>query len=177
MKFRTMMKKTIITILIIFLVTSPLLAQNKQQETVLKREVTLYNPYKPSLQDVAKKSYLPDIVDTTAVKPVFKYDLRPEPYMPSYTINPLKPVSLVPDPLSRLYNSYINFGLGNYLTPLAEICITKKELSGYMPGIIQQTERLNFRKIRKVLPVTWITMCLSSGKNIYAIVSLMVQLI
>ena len=124
MKFRTMMKKTIITILIIFLVTSPLLAQNKQQETVLQREVTLYNPYKPSLQDVAKKSYLPDIVDTTAVKPVFKYDLRPEPYMPSYTINPLKPVSLVPDPLSRLYNSYINFGLGNYLTPLAEICIT-----------------------------------------------------
>jgi hypothetical protein len=124
MKFRTRMKKIIFTILIITLVTFPALSQNKQQETVMKREVTLYNPYKPSLSDVVKKSYLPDMTDTANARPVFKYDLRLLPFMPSYTISPIKPASLLPDPLPKLYNSYIYFGLGNYLTPIAEISIT-----------------------------------------------------
>jgi hypothetical protein len=124
MKLSTMMKKTIIALLIIFLLTLPVLSQKRQQDTVLRREVTLYNPYKPSLQDVVKKSFLPDMNDSAKVKPVFKYDLRSEPFMPSYTANLIKPASLMPDPLPKLYNSYIVIGLGNYLTPLAEISIT-----------------------------------------------------
>jgi hypothetical protein len=119
-----MMKRTIIALLITFLSTLPVFSQKKQQDTVLRREVTLYNPYKPSLQDVVKKSFLPDMNDSTKVRPVFKYDLRPEPFMPSYTVSPIKPASLIPDPLPKLYNSYIILGLGNYLTPLAEISIT-----------------------------------------------------
>jgi hypothetical protein len=120
------MKKLIINILIILLVTLPSLAQKKQQETVVKREVTLYNPFKPSLADAFKKSYLPDVTDTTTVRPVFKYDLRPEPFMPAYTISTIKPASLLPDPLSKLYKSYINLGFGNYITPLAELSITNE---------------------------------------------------
>jgi len=118
------MKKTFIAIIIISLTTLPLLAQKKQQDTVLKREVTLYNPYKPSLQDVTKKSFLPEMNDTSIVKPVFKYDIRTEPFMPAYTITPIKPASLLPDPLPKLYQSYVEIGLGNYLTPLAEISIS-----------------------------------------------------
>ncbi len=130
------MKKIIITILIITLITLPVLAQKKQQETVLKREVTLYNPYKPSLPDVVKKSYLPDMTDTVNVRPVFKYDLSPEPFMPAYSISPIRPASLLPDPLSKLYRSYIIFGLGNYLTPLAEISITNERSKKGAIGII-----------------------------------------
>jgi hypothetical protein len=136
MKFRRRMKKIIITILIITLITLPVLAQKKQQETVLKREVTLYNPYKPSLPDVVKKSYLPDMTDTVNVRPVFKYDLSPEPFMPAYSISPIRPASLLPDPLSKLYRSYIIFGLGNYLTPLAEISITNERSKKGAIGII-----------------------------------------
>jgi hypothetical protein len=120
------MKKKIITILIIFSVTLPAISQKKQQESVLKREVTLYNPFKPSLPEVVKKSYFPDMTDTAKVRPDFKYDLQPEPFMPVYTISPIKPASLLPDPLSRLYKSYVNFGIGNYLTPLGEISITNE---------------------------------------------------
>lgn len=148
------MKKIIITILIITLITLPSLAQKNQQETVLKREVTLYNPYKPSLPDVVKKSYLPDMTDTVNVRPVFKYDLRPEPFMPSYTISPIRPASLVPDPLSKLYRSYIIFGLGNYLTPLAEISITNERSKKGAIGIIARhfstngkVELQNFKKV------------------------------
>jgi len=118
------MKRALI-LFIIFLLTLPSVAQ-KKQETGLKREVTLYNPYKPSLPDVVKKSYLPDMTDTSKVRPDFKYDIKTIPFMPAYNISQIKPASLLPDPLSKLYNSYVKFGFGNYLTPLAEVSITNE---------------------------------------------------
>jgi len=119
------MMKRIIILLIILMITLPAVAQ-KKQDTGLKREITLYNPYKPSLPDVVKKSYLPDMTDTSKVKPDFKYDIKSYPFMPGYNINPIKPATLLPDPLPKLYNSYIKFGLGNYVTPLAELSITNE---------------------------------------------------
>lgn len=119
-----MMKKTIISV-IIFLLALPVLAQ-KKHETGLKREITLYNPYKPSLLDVIKKSYMPDMTDTTGVKPVFVYHVKTYPFTPPYNVTPVKPASLLPDPLPKLYNSYINLGFGNYITPLAEVSITNQ---------------------------------------------------
>jgi len=133
MKFRTKMKKTFIAIIIISLTTLPLLAQKKQQDTVLKREVTLYNPYKPSLQDVTKKSFFPEMNDTSIVKPVFKYDIRTEPFMPAYTITPIKPASLLPDPLPKLYQSYVEIGLGNTL-PLWQ-------KSAFLTGVQKRSDR------------------------------------
>jgi hypothetical protein len=120
------MKKRIFTILIIILVTLTAYSQKKTEETVLKREVTLYNPYKPSLSEAVKKSFLPDMTDTSKIKSSFRYDVQPNSFMPSYIISPLKPATLLPDPLSKLYNSYVKFGFGNYLSPLAEVSITNE---------------------------------------------------
>jgi hypothetical protein len=125
MKFRIRMKKTVIKILIISLFTLPSFGQ-KKQETVLKREVTLYNPFKPALTEVVKKSYLPDMTDTVKIRPDFRYDLTPGVYLPVYNISPIKPASLLPDPISKLYKSYLIFGFGNYFTPMAEISITNE---------------------------------------------------
>jgi hypothetical protein len=136
MKFRRRMKKILITLIITLLVSLPAISQTKTQETVIKREVTLYNPYKPTLSDAVKKSYLPDMTDTTKVKSVFKYDLQTEPFMPSYSIAPLKPVTFLPDPLSKLYNSYLRLGVGNYLSPLAEISITNERSKKGAIGIL-----------------------------------------
>ena len=101
-------------------------AQEKKQETTLKREVTLYNPYKPSLPESKKRSYLPDMNDTMKVRPDFRYSVNSDPFMPVYTVSPLKAAALFPDPLPKLYKSFVNIGLGNYLTPLAEISITNE---------------------------------------------------
>ncbi len=101
-------------------------AQEKKQETTLKREVTLYNPYKPSLPESRKRSYLPDMNDTMKVKPDFRYDVNSQAFMPAYTVSPIKAAALEPDPLPKLYKSYVNIGLGNYVTPLAEISITNE---------------------------------------------------
>ena len=96
------------------------------QEQNLKREVTLYNPYIPSLSDFRKKSYLPAITDTVNVKPEFTYTVNTNPYSPEYSIIPIKAASLVPDPLEKLYKSYVNLGLGNYLAPFAEVSVTNE---------------------------------------------------
>ena len=75
----------------------PVSAQVKKQEPGLKREVTLYNPYKPSLREVKKRSFLPDLNDTVKLKPEFRYDVSTKPFMPSYTISPIKAADLLPD--------------------------------------------------------------------------------
>ncbi len=121
-----MIKRILFIPAILLFCSLPLSAQVKKQETGLKREVTLYNPYKPSLPISKKRSFLPDMNDTMRVKPEFHYDINTKPFMPEYIISPIKAASLLPDPLPKLYKSYVNVGLGNYLTPLAEISITNE---------------------------------------------------
>jgi len=119
------MKKILIINFALLLVCLNIKGQAVQQD--LKREVTLYNPYKPSLPDFRKRSILPAIIDDTAkTRPDFKYVISTRPYFPEYTISPIKAATLQPDPLDKLYKSYINLGLGNYLTPLAELSITNE---------------------------------------------------
>ncbi|MCX6255996.1 MAG: TonB-dependent receptor [Bacteroidia bacterium] len=121
-----MIKRNLIIPVFILFCLLPLTAQVKKQETGLKREVTLYNPYKPSLPEVKKWNFLPDMNDTMKVRPDFRYDIRTKPFLPGYIISPIKAAALLPEPLSKLYKSYINIGLGNYFTPLAEISITNE---------------------------------------------------
>lgn len=121
-----MIKRNLIIPAFLFFCLLPVSAQVKKQETGLKREVTLYNPYKPSLPVVKKKSFLPEMNDTMKVKPDFRYEIRTQPFLPAYTISPIKAAALLPDPLPKLYKSYVNIGLGNYITPLAEISITNE---------------------------------------------------
>ncbi|MGC1389447.1 MAG: hypothetical protein WA816_00255 [Bacteroidales bacterium] len=121
-----MIKRNLIIPFLIIVSLLPVNAQIKKQETGLKREVTLYNPYKPSLPESQKRSFLPDINDTSKVRPDFRYDVNATPFLPEYTISPIKAASLLPDPLPKLYKGFVNLGMGNYLTPLAEISLTNE---------------------------------------------------
>lgn len=112
--------------LLLLLPLVPALSQEKKQENTLKREVTLYNPYKPSLSVVKKMSFLPDMSDTIRVNPQLKYDVSARPFEPEYNISPIKAAALLPDPLPKLYKSYVKLGFGNHVTPLAEISITNE---------------------------------------------------
>ena len=118
------MKRILIIKIIFLLIYVSVAGQAVQQD--LKREVTLFNPYKPSLSDFRKRSFLPLMDDTAKTKPDFKYVITTRPFMPEYTISPIKAAVLQPDPLDKLYKSYIKLGLGNYLTPLAELSISNE---------------------------------------------------
>ncbi len=151
-----MIKRSLIiaTAAFIFLSVLPLEAQVKKQEPALKREVTLYNPYKPELQQSRKISFFPDMNDTAKVKPVFHYNVSSEPFMPSYIVSPIKAASLLPEPLPKLYKSYVNIGLGNYLTPLAEISITnersKKGNIGFYGRHFSTNGKIDLPNLQKV---------------------------
>lgn len=121
-----MIKRILIIPAFILIFILPAGAQVKKQGTGLKREVTLYNPYKPSLPESTKRSFLPDMNDTVKIRPQFRYNVTTEAFMPAYTISPIRAAALLPDPLPKLYKSYVNIGLGNYITPLAEISITNE---------------------------------------------------
>jgi hypothetical protein len=129
-------------------------AQENKQETGLKREVTLYNPYKPSLSTVKKMSFLPDMNDTAKVKPEFKYAVSAKPFQPQYLISPIKAAALMPDPLPKLYKSFVNIGMGNYITPLAEISITnersKKGSYGFYGRHFSSSGDIELQNARKV---------------------------
>lgn len=127
-----MMKRFLINISLIMMIAAPGLAQKQD----LKREVTLYNPYIPSLSDFRKKSILPTITDTAVVKPEFTYTVTTNPYSPEYTISPIKAASMEPDPLEKLYKSYVNLGLGNYMSPLAEVSITNERSKSGAYGLL-----------------------------------------
>ncbi|MCU0409050.1 MAG: hypothetical protein MUD02_08895 [Bacteroidales bacterium] len=116
----------IITAAISIIAMMPLSAQEKGQEGALNREITLFNPYKPTLNSAKKRSFLPDMKDTVRIKPQFSYEVSSEPFLPAYTVSPIKAASLLPDPLPKLYKSYVNLGMGNYVSPLAEISITNE---------------------------------------------------
>jgi len=117
-----MMKRFLINISLFILIAAP----GFSQEQDLKREVTLYNPYIPSLSDFRKKSILPTITDTAVVKPEFTYTVTTNPYSPDYSISPIKAAAMEPDPLEKLYKSFVNLGLGNYMSPLAEVSVTNE---------------------------------------------------
>jgi hypothetical protein len=121
-----MTKRTFIIALLIIGSLLSLDAQEKKEDPSFQREVTLYNPYKPSLNVVRKRSFLPEMKDTMQIRPVFRYEVSAEPFMPEYTVSPIKAAALLPDPLPKLYKSYINAGLGTYLSPLGEISITNE---------------------------------------------------
>ena len=121
-----MIKRTFILTLLAVICNHSLNAQESRQEPTLRREVTLYNPYRPSLNVVRKRSYLPELNDTMKIRPVFRYEVNAEPFMPQYTISPIKAAALMPDPLPKLYKSYINAGMGTHLSPLGELSITNE---------------------------------------------------
>jgi len=128
------MKRTLIINILFLLFLLPAAAQTKPQS--LKREVTLYNPYKPSLTDATKRSFLPELNDTSRVRPDFKYKIETVPYSPEYTISPIKAASLISDPLTKLYKSYLMLGFGNYLTPLAEVSVANERSKKGAIGLI-----------------------------------------
>lgn len=115
---RTFFISVVFTLLCIFSLSA--------QEKPLKREVTLYNPYKPSLNQSGKINYMPDMTDTARFRPAFNYNVSATPFMPSYTVSPIKAAVLQPDPLDKLYKSYVKIGLGNYFSPLATLSITNE---------------------------------------------------
>ncbi len=112
-----------------------LAASGQTQEATIKRSVTLYNPYKPTLQDATKRAVLPAADDTSKVRIDFTYDFVPGTFVPEYKISPIKAAALSPDPLPELQKGYVNLGFGTYLTPFLELSLTNDRSKDHTIGL------------------------------------------
>lgn len=116
-----MKRKSYITLAALLL---SVFATGQTQEDTIKRSVTLYNPYIPSLQEATKRALLPLAADTAKVDVVFSYDFTPGTFIPEYNISPIKSAVLSPDPLPELRKGYVSLGFGTYLSPFLEISLS-----------------------------------------------------
>jgi hypothetical protein len=116
------MKKKIYFAAAAMLIT--LLAGGQTEDEAIRRSVTLYNPYKPTLQAAAKHTLLPSADDTSTVRITFSYDFTPGSFVPEYEVSPIKSAVLSPDPLEEIRKGYVSLGFGTYLSPFLEVSIS-----------------------------------------------------
>ena len=87
-----------------------------------QKEVRVVKPYSPTLSGANKIQLLPSLDEEIEYeKPEFTYELFPKLYDSEYRVEPIKAARMVKMPLKKLYKSQVTLGIGNYLTPLAEI--------------------------------------------------------
>ncbi len=91
----------------------------------LQREVRVVKPYTPTLSDADKISLMPEFNDTLSLSTDFEYSISPIKYSTNFRLKPIKPAKMVGLPLTRLYKSQFTLGMGNYLTPYAELTVNK----------------------------------------------------
>jgi hypothetical protein len=112
--------KGIISILIYLILPFAVFSQGQ-----IQNEVRVVKPYSPTLSDANKINLLPEFNDTVRVYPDFGYKIYPKRFETQFIINEIKPGKMVGLPISKLYKSQLTLGMGNYLTPLAELTVNE----------------------------------------------------
>jgi hypothetical protein len=95
------------------------------QEKIDKR-VQVVRAYKPEVKDAYKISELPEITDTVQTQAEFDYYILPKRIDTDFEVEPIPAATMVSEPITELYGSYLKLGLGSKLAPMAEFYITNK---------------------------------------------------
>ncbi len=101
----------------------------------INTKITIVSPYEPSISDANKINTLPVFNDTTNIHPAYSYSIQPNKLAVDYAPRPISAAKIVNDPLPKLYKSYLKLGIGNFVTPLAELNVSsvrsKKTVVGF----------------------------------------------
>ena len=106
----------------------PVFSQN------IDKEIIVVNPYEPTLSDVQKINILPQIMDTVIERPDFNYAILPTRVETEFELKPISAAKMVATPASKLYNSYLKLGIGNYFTPYGSFSISNLRSKDYAIG-------------------------------------------
>jgi len=91
-----------------------------------QEEVRVVKPYTPTLSGAEKIQLLPDLDEEIDFEPPdFNYQLFRKRYDSEFRVEPIRAARMVQMPLKKLYKSQLTMGMGNYLTPLAELNISQ----------------------------------------------------
>ncbi|MDR0954353.1 MAG: hypothetical protein LBM20_03100 [Rikenellaceae bacterium] len=106
---------------IILSLTLALLASGAAAQTTIQREVDVTRAYEPSVQNALKMSILPDMTDTTQMRPQFNYQITPRPLESGFALTPLTPARMttLDQPIRQPF--YAKIGAGYSLQSVADL--------------------------------------------------------
>lgn len=111
--------KIIITIFFATFIGNYLVAQ----DTIMNKEVEVIKAFQPTISDANKIATSPKVTDTVKYTPVFDYKIQSSLIPVSRSIQNLPVVQLGNPPQSKSNTGYVRAGIGNALTPFAEVVI------------------------------------------------------
>ena len=111
----------ILVLLICFIPLTQLFAQEE-----IDKRVQVVRAYRPEVKEAYKINELPEITDTTQTEAEFDYYLLPKRVETKFDVDPIPAATMVSEPITELYGSYVKLGLGSKMAPVAEFSITNK---------------------------------------------------
>ena len=99
-------------------------------------DVENISDFTPIIKDAAvKQNDQPEISDTVAKIKDIKFTSPAIPFKTSYQTSQIEPAKMVNEPLSKLYQSLIKVGMGNYTMPYADIFLNSLRSKELVWGI------------------------------------------
>lgn len=119
------------------LVSTPLLAQTKTSDTVLKgTTIEVVQSYKPKVAPMVVKELIPSLPPLDTSRPPMRYEVPQQAINYSYAALPLRPLALGKDTAEKSFPNYVKIGGGNLSTLYIDAAIGGISGSNYS-GIIQ----------------------------------------
>ena len=109
------------TVLFLLLGIVSTTAKAQQDTTILKKEVEVIKAYQPSISDAFKINDIPQIKQTNTEKPVFDYQINPQPILSTFSVEPVAAAQMARAPKAGQGYGLLKGGIGNYQTPYAEL--------------------------------------------------------
>ncbi|HOZ29661.1 MAG TPA: hypothetical protein PLL66_01980 [Bacteroidales bacterium] len=128
------MKAKYFITLVMTVLTLGVVAQEENDGGLGEQTIIIYNEYTPVLKDATRMQFLPVIVDTVKITPVFEYSVQPALFKTRFSPSPITAASVKGEPLRPLDNGLIKIGFGNYLSPLVEVYYNNRRSRDYSIG-------------------------------------------
>jgi len=90
------------------------------QDEQYSEEITVIAPYKPTISEAFKLNINPRITLDEKKNQIMDYSILPRLIPTYFEPEPIKPVKIVGEPLTKLYRNLVKVGIGNYKTPYFE---------------------------------------------------------
>ena len=119
----TSIKHTALTILLGLSVT---IASAQKDSTELRKEVEVVKAYKPSISDAYKINDMPQIAAPSNEKPTFDYQIKTQPMITNFSVEPVEAARMVPERGDKLNSGLLKLGIGNYLSQYGEFFYNAK---------------------------------------------------
>ena len=106
-----------------------------QEDTLLTDDIVVVRSFEPTISNAIKLTTEPEIIKPQQQPPAFEYEFLPLSFQSDFTPDTIKAAKIKGEPLSRLYKSYVEGGIGNYLTTYGKVRINNTRSRNGLWGI------------------------------------------